>query len=164
MRSPRAQHAAVAALVILACAACTPGAAEPAASPTPSATVDPTTEPTAEPTLPPGGESYGTLEELRVALTGAGIDCPSLVDPAGIPDATESGWCPDYQWGLSIYPTVEARNHVLQLNVDSQEPQPFLVGTNWLLASASQYPLEELGQVGGVLGGIVWQSPEPFPE
>jgi hypothetical protein len=158
--------AAVSLLALLALTGCTsPGQASPGSTPTVGST-DTATDPTPDPTdagSDPRGATYASIEDMRADLETAGVTCPTLVNRDENPNASESGWCEDSMWLLSTFHDIEARNVVLQLNVDSMEPQPFLVGPNWLLASASQYPQEELGQVAGTIGGVYWESPAPFP-
>jgi hypothetical protein len=159
----------IAAVIALSASGCADIDAEADAGTSPtttaSETATPTPTPTPTPTMDSRGASYATLEEMRVALEGAGIECPSLVNLGEVPAAKESGFCDDYMWGLSVYADIDARNEVLQLNVDSSEPTMFLVGPNWLLASAdAQADMKAL--LAGLqpdLGGVVWNASEPFP-
>jgi len=160
----------VAVVVVLAATGCASSATDADPKPTSSSsdtTPTPTTEPSAsaEPTVNPRGATYASLEEMRIALEAAGVPCPSLVELDANPNASESGFCEDRQWLLSTFDDIEARNVVLQLNVDSLEPGVFLAGPNWLLGSAD---IESdthavLGALQPSLGGVVWDSTQPFP-
>jgi hypothetical protein len=130
----------------------------PTATPTPS-----TPAPSAEPDT--RGTSYANLEEMRLDLVAAGVACPTLLETDTNSNAGESAFCEDRQWLLSVFPGIDARNAVLQLNVDSLEPGVFLAGPNWLLGSADMESDTHavLGALQPSLGGVVWDYTQPFP-
>jgi hypothetical protein len=158
--------AALSLLAVVALTGCASTDAEPEASSTvePSATVTP--KPTEEPGADPRGATYASIEEMRVDLVAAGVDCPTLVNRDQNPNASETGTCEDFMWLLSTFDDIDARNVVLQLNVDSLEPGTFLAGPNWLLAAGDGVTVDGralLDSVQPALGGVVWDHTLPFP-
>ena len=137
---------------------------EPTTSASPEPTISASPEPTAE--LPDaGGATYANIEEMRVDLEAAGVPCAALVNRDENANASESGICENQTWLLSTYDDIDARNVVLQLNVDSLEPGTFLVGPNWLLTGgdAENDTRALLASVQPALGGVIWDHTRPFP-
>jgi hypothetical protein len=153
-------------LLALGTAGCAAEQAGAGDGPATSESATPSPTPTPTPSGEATGGSYATLEELRTTLVSAGANCPSFVSEAEVPAARESGFCVDSGWGLSIYDSADARNEVLQLNVDSLEPGTFLAGPDWLIARADlgeDNPEPTLEELQPVLGGVVWTHIDPFP-
>ena len=148
-------------LVIAVLAGCT--SAEPP-SPTSTRSVStPTQTPSAPPSPSAAGGTFATIDELRAAAQVAGIDCTSWAVKSGVAGATAAGTCGgDEGWGLALFPTKTERDHVLQLNQDSDESEVFLAGPNWLVnhyfGSASDLTGPQKS-----LGGTIWQRGDAFP-
>ena len=166
--------AALSLLVVFALTGCASDeGAAPESTPAAEASATATTTPTPDPAgagedvgADPRGTTYGSIEEMRVDLEAAGVSCPTLVDRDQNPNTSETGWCENYAWLLSTFADTDARNVVLQLNVDSVEPGTYLVGPNWLLAAGDPAEPDEkalLGSVRPVLRGVVWDYTQPFP-
>ena len=171
MRSRIATALGVAIVITLAATGCTSASDDAQAGPTAEATsVAPTATPTptesAEPAEPDTrGATYAGLEEMRLDVVAAGISCPTLAEVDTNTNGGESAFCEDRKWLLATFVDIDARNAVLQLNVDSLEPGVFLVGPNWLLGSADMESDEAslFADVQPALGGVVWDYTQPFP-
>jgi len=156
----------IAVVITLSASGCATASDNAGAEPTPLAVgTSPSPTESVEPVDDSRGATYLSLEEFRADLELAGVPCPTLVDLGQNPNAAESGFCEDHQWLLSTFVDIDARNAVLQLNVDSIEPGMFLVGPNWLLASADQQSdlTVVYGNLQPALGGVVWDHTQPFP-
>jgi hypothetical protein len=170
MRSRIATALGVAVVITLAATGCSGSSDDTQAGPTAEATsVAPTATPTPTPAESPEpdtrGATYPGLEEMRLDVVAAGISCPSLVEVDTGANGGESALCEDQKWLLATFVDIDARNAVLQLNVDSLEPGVFLVGPNWLLGSADMESDQAslFADVQPALGGVVWDYTQPFP-
>ena len=171
MRSRIATALGVAIVITLAATGCSASSDDAQTGPTAEATsVAPTATPTptesAEPAEPDTrGATYAGLEEMRLDVVAAGISCPTLGEVDTNADGGESAFCEDQKWLLATFVDIDARNAVLQLNVDSLEPGVFLVGPNWLLGSADMESDQAslFADVQPALGGVVWDYTQPFP-
>ena len=171
MRSRIATALGVAIVITLAATGCTSASDDAQTGPTAEATsVAPTATPTptesAEPAEPDTrGATYAGLEEMRLDVVAAGISCPTLAEVDTNTNGGESAFCEDQKWLLATFVDIDARNAVLQLNVDSLEPGVFLVGPNWLLGSADMESDQAslFADVQPALGGVVWDYTQPFP-
>jgi len=154
----------IAVIITVSASGCATASDNAGAEPAPVAVATSPTK-SVEPAGDSRGATYLSLEEFRADLESAGVPCPTLVDLGQNPNAAESGFCEDRQWLLSTFVDIDARNAVLQLNVDSIEPGMFLVGPNWLLASADQQSdlTVVYGNLQPALGGVVWDHTQPFP-
>lgn len=169
------RYACISLLVVvsLTSAGCVKTSAE-AISTTPSPTAsaeatvpETTTSPTATPaaSASPAAEdstSFATVADLRAAVESAGVDCSMWYQDDAMGGALEAGWCGDGEWGLSIFGTTDARNHVLALSGASVEPQQFLVGANWLVTRGFEDPAD-LTVVQPTLGGSIWAPGDALP-
>jgi hypothetical protein len=145
----------IAGLALGGCAAAEPTDPPVAESPSPSPTATPTPTPTTE----PGPVAYTDIDELRLAFIDAtGEPCPPhsqyYSDANGV-ICTQDGW--QLFWKASL----EERNDVLQLNVDSMEPSPFVVGPNWLING--QGDLADYQVIADAMNATVWTHDQPIP-
>ena len=147
--------ALIGALTLAGCAAESQPTSTPVAE-QPSATPGPTPSETAE---VPEGASYPDIDALRAGFIQAtGESCPPL---SPYPNPPTGVICTDGGWQLFWYSDVDARNSVLQLNVDSMEPSPFVVGPNWLINGSAE--LSEYQTIADAMHATVWTSADPIP-
>ena len=146
--------AAALAVVLASCAAPAPQPTSPPVAESPPATPLPTSTPE-----PAGPEAYADIEALRLAFIEAtGEECPPLSqyysDVNGV-ICTREGW--QLFWKASL----AERNMVLELNVDSIEPSPFVVGPNWLINGYGE--LADYQVIADAMNATVWTKDLPIP-
>lgn len=110
------------------------------------------------------GPTFATAAELRDAAVRAGAVCDSWVPKKTLAGEVDGGVC-DGHIGISIMNDVQSRNHVLALNAESAEGQPFLIGSNWLYTDQGESgdPIASMRSLAAPLGGVFWQPSDPIP-
>lgn len=162
-QSSRAISAAVAGVMLAwALAGCQSGTAqapteELASSLTPTATPSLTPTPTPEPALASPDER---IEQVRELVANSSLGCTDWRLEPDYPGTT--GRCGEEGVLISVSTDLAGRNDVLQRNLDSMEPSPFVVGSDFLI-NLYYVDVETWPAVAGELGGVVWTSPDPIP-
>jgi hypothetical protein len=148
-------------LVTLLLAGCSVAAAGDGAAPSPSSSPSHSQQSSPSPSV---NLSYSTAIELRDAAVRAGAVCNSWVPKKTLAGEADGGIC-DGSIAISIMSDVQSRNHVLELNAQSAEGQPFLVGSNWLYTDQSESgdPIASMKSLAAQLHGTFWEPRDPIP-
>ena len=129
MRSMRSVVVATGMAVVLALAGCSgPWGSRPGSAP------------------PADGGTFETLEDLRVALEGAGFQCPELELANHAKYASTSGYCGEI--GMALYPNDASLDAQLAMRTP-QDQTAVNVGKNWTVTTAAP------DQVKKWLGGAI---------
>ena len=95
---------------------------------------------------PADGGTFETLEDLRVALEGAGFQCPELQLANHAKYASTSGYCGEI--GMALYPNDASQDAQLAMRTP-QDQTAVNVGRNWTVTTAAP------DQVKKWLGGAI---------
>ncbi len=157
--------AAASGILLLSLVGCQPATTAPSPSDEiasgPTATATPTPSPTPTPTPEPVPPTpIERLEQVRDLVANSSVGC---ADWRLAPEFSgTAGQCGSEGVLIFIHPSLADRNTVLQLNLDSMEPNPFIVGPDFLVNVSS---LDDLTRetLASEIGGILWVAPDPIP-